>query len=210
MEKVGRNDPCPCGSGLKYKRCCMNRESGGRRNTVLHLVRDAGYADEVADVLEHLHVYMKRAAWQGACHASCSALFVALSELGLDPVLCVGEVEGSDVLFDHSWIEIGGKIVDLAISLPLSETSSATNPIIFGKEVGSGAPSPLTYGVSRQGLDEEAAYVLRTPFVTYMNEWPNDKDGLWSVVQYLLPHKTNIDALRIKYADASRQLVVDR
>ena len=20
--KVGRNDPCPCGSGLKYKRCC--------------------------------------------------------------------------------------------------------------------------------------------------------------------------------------------
>jgi hypothetical protein len=21
---VGRNDPCPCGSGLKYKRCCLN------------------------------------------------------------------------------------------------------------------------------------------------------------------------------------------
>ena len=20
--KVGRNDPCPCGSGLKYKKCC--------------------------------------------------------------------------------------------------------------------------------------------------------------------------------------------
>ena len=23
--KLGRNDPCPCGSGLKYKRCCMGR-----------------------------------------------------------------------------------------------------------------------------------------------------------------------------------------
>ena len=22
-EKVGRNDPCPCGSGKKYKKCCM-------------------------------------------------------------------------------------------------------------------------------------------------------------------------------------------
>ena len=22
VEKVGRNDPCPCGSGLKYKKCC--------------------------------------------------------------------------------------------------------------------------------------------------------------------------------------------
>ncbi len=21
--KLGRNDPCPCGSGLKYKKCCM-------------------------------------------------------------------------------------------------------------------------------------------------------------------------------------------
>ncbi|MBQ3223386.1 MAG: SEC-C domain-containing protein [Clostridia bacterium] len=21
-EKVGRNDPCPCGSGKKYKECC--------------------------------------------------------------------------------------------------------------------------------------------------------------------------------------------
>jgi len=24
--KIGRNDPCPCGSGRKYKRCCMGRE----------------------------------------------------------------------------------------------------------------------------------------------------------------------------------------
>jgi hypothetical protein len=25
-EKIGRNDPCPCGSGKKYKKCCMNKE----------------------------------------------------------------------------------------------------------------------------------------------------------------------------------------
>ncbi|MDD3926439.1 MAG: SEC-C metal-binding domain-containing protein [bacterium] len=25
--KVGRNDPCPCGSGKKYKKCCLGRES---------------------------------------------------------------------------------------------------------------------------------------------------------------------------------------
>jgi len=23
--KIGRNDPCPCGSGLKYKKCCLNK-----------------------------------------------------------------------------------------------------------------------------------------------------------------------------------------
>lgn len=26
-KKVGRNDPCPCGSGKKYKKCCMNKEA---------------------------------------------------------------------------------------------------------------------------------------------------------------------------------------
>ena len=23
--KAGRNDPCPCGSGLKFKKCCLNK-----------------------------------------------------------------------------------------------------------------------------------------------------------------------------------------
>ena len=26
-EKIGRNDPCPCGSGKKYKNCCMGKDS---------------------------------------------------------------------------------------------------------------------------------------------------------------------------------------
>lgn len=25
MDKVGRNDPCPCGSGKKYKKCCLGK-----------------------------------------------------------------------------------------------------------------------------------------------------------------------------------------
>lgn len=27
MEKIGRNEPCPCGSGKKYKKCCMGKET---------------------------------------------------------------------------------------------------------------------------------------------------------------------------------------
>lgn len=25
-EKIGRNDPCPCGSGKKYKQCCHKKK----------------------------------------------------------------------------------------------------------------------------------------------------------------------------------------
>ena len=28
MAKVGRNAPCPCGSGKKYKKCCLLRQDG--------------------------------------------------------------------------------------------------------------------------------------------------------------------------------------
>jgi SEC-C motif len=28
--KTGRNDPCPCGSGRKYKKCCLNKPKARR------------------------------------------------------------------------------------------------------------------------------------------------------------------------------------
>lgn len=31
MKEVGRNDPCPCGSGKKYKKCCMQKSSTKER-----------------------------------------------------------------------------------------------------------------------------------------------------------------------------------
>ncbi len=30
-EKIGRNDPCPCGSGLKYKKCCMGKTAADHK-----------------------------------------------------------------------------------------------------------------------------------------------------------------------------------
>jgi TolA-binding protein len=31
MAKPGRNDPCPCGSGKKYKKCCLPKEEAVER-----------------------------------------------------------------------------------------------------------------------------------------------------------------------------------
>ena len=44
--KIGRNDPCPCGSGKKYKRCCLAQQSASyafwtqQRNASDELTRD--------------------------------------------------------------------------------------------------------------------------------------------------------------------------
>ena len=26
IKNIGRNDPCPCGSGKKFKQCCQNKQ----------------------------------------------------------------------------------------------------------------------------------------------------------------------------------------
>jgi hypothetical protein len=31
MAKIGRNDPCPCGSGKKYKQCCLAKDAAAAR-----------------------------------------------------------------------------------------------------------------------------------------------------------------------------------
>jgi len=37
MRKTGRNDPCPCGSGKKYKKCCMMKDKARQyQDAVLH------------------------------------------------------------------------------------------------------------------------------------------------------------------------------
>ena len=39
-KRIGRNDPCPCGSGLKYKKCCLGREHLGKKEIKKTYLRD--------------------------------------------------------------------------------------------------------------------------------------------------------------------------
>ena len=36
--EVGRNDPCPCGSGRKYKHCCARKQDAMSRVTQVAIV----------------------------------------------------------------------------------------------------------------------------------------------------------------------------
>jgi len=40
FDKVGRNALCPCGSGLKYKRCCIGRDPAPRESLEKHYERE--------------------------------------------------------------------------------------------------------------------------------------------------------------------------
>lgn len=61
MNKVGRNDPCPCGSGKKYKKCCFantfvqgGKEESIRKRLVENLMEL--YNKQYRDTVEEAHV----------------------------------------------------------------------------------------------------------------------------------------------------------
>jgi tetratricopeptide (TPR) repeat protein len=41
MAQVGRNDPCPCGSGNKYKRCCLAKDEAAEHARLQHAALEA-------------------------------------------------------------------------------------------------------------------------------------------------------------------------
>src|SRR5512136_2603068 len=50
-DKINRNAPCPCGSGKKYKQCCLGKDQSPRRARVIlaHHLAERQAAADVAD-----------------------------------------------------------------------------------------------------------------------------------------------------------------
>jgi len=51
-KKTGRNDPCPCGSGKKYKNCCMKKEKEEKKEKIQKSLKDKKFADDLIRILE--------------------------------------------------------------------------------------------------------------------------------------------------------------
>jgi len=51
-ESIGRNDPCPCGSGKKYKQCCLAKDEAKAREARLAAQEQAAQAEPAAEAEE--------------------------------------------------------------------------------------------------------------------------------------------------------------
>ena len=50
--KISRNDPCPCGSGAKYKRCCIDKGFTWVRDADGTVFREIPITEEMRELLE--------------------------------------------------------------------------------------------------------------------------------------------------------------
>ena len=207
-KKIGRNDPCPCGSGKKYKKCCLNRQYVDVKTLMRDVLSKYGYSFDIIDVVTNAYE-MVAMQYAGACHMLSSILYVALSELGYEPVLCIGEialVRRDMACADHSWVELDGKILDLTLCNP-DEGDPVANPVVCGVDVVTNLPPEVVYGVCNAGLDFEANKRYHQPFVDYMDECSYSEHGLWDFVNKICNAEFNIDYLRQKYRNTVRTYV---
>lgn len=162
-------------------------------------------ASAIAKTFAVVHGLVERENWQGACHATTAVTFVLLAAQGIESCPCLGEVIAEFGAFDHSWIEIDGRLFDVAISHTLiPEMSSA--PVIAGRRIDDGLPTPMTYGANSGHPPMGPAALLATmPIGEYMDGFPgHHRLGLWGLASELakeLSLSLSPEDLRSRYAD---------
>ena len=176
------------------------------KQKIKEIVLSCGYKKEMSDIIIKTCDYLKKKQWWGACHACSSVLYVLLSEIGYNPTLCVGEVQTNNYLFDHSWIEVDNKIIDLAISLTLKNGMAVSSPIILDINSTTKEKTQINYGVKGQGFDEQTKILLSLSFNEYMNYFPDNENGLWGVIEEILNKKIDIEKFQEKYKNTERSI----
>lgn len=140
--KIEVNEPCPCGSGKKYKRCCRERIESPMtfwRTNLQKIVDENGISQNYADVFFTFVRFISGHGLEGVCHLASTALHLMYKELGLESSLCTGVVYvGEGCLTPHSWVEVDGKVHDV--------TAHVTRRVRFTK-------SPLFHNVFLDGMD---------------------------------------------------------
>ena len=54
MGKIGRNDPCPCGSGKKYKKCCLSFSPQEKEKIIQGYIKDVMALDKLSNSINSL------------------------------------------------------------------------------------------------------------------------------------------------------------
>ncbi|MPM65084.1 hypothetical protein SDC9_111976 [bioreactor metagenome] len=207
MRVPGRNEQCTCGSGEKYKKCCMNKDPfDSWQNNSDIILGDIDKKENIKSIFFEMLKFIRKENWQGACHASSSVMYVLFKEIGLNPTLYVGEVRSENLSnpFDHSWIEIDDKIVDAAIFLGLNNFQ-AHAPILLNYNIDTVKLTASEYGIHYLGLDNVAQPLLSMPVVKYMDGFPSRPNGLWDIVAEVASSagiKLDMQTIREKYVKA--------
>lgn len=206
---VGRNDPCPCGSGKKYKKCCVNKNLTGIglwKERALTISSEERLVNTFFTVFDH----SVKKSWRGACHGLSSILYILLKEQDVNCQLHLGFVKADAVPFSfcHSWITIDGEVFDIGLyrsNPPVVSPNmyvEVSPPIFKGINLETNEPTPIDFDVTTERVDRIYEQLSRMTLGDYMKGWPDHKDGFWGEIVEIakkLNIHMNIQELQMKY-----------
>lgn len=179
-------------------------------------MHDVAAKEQLGDAVKLPYSVLLRHMWEceyrGACHSTSAILFVLMSERGLRPKLCIGEVRAGGPFFDHSWVELDGKVFDVAVSLPDLSGTPVGGPVFASIDLYYGEVSDLAFGISDgEGLGADA----RIPFENSLNGYaeaqrrePDTGPDIWRRIVHLAPQVglacTVLDLIE-KYGNMTRE-----
>ena len=166
MNSIGRNDKCPCGSGLKYKKCCLEKN---------FLTFDQIECDDrMRVIVKSAYDFIKYNDYRGGCHLISAVIYILLKEEGYsDLVVKTGVVYIAECLFDHSWVEYQGKKIDITVINTLQKVIKLP-PVFLDKLIGAVKPLNYKYGVNRD-LDAEAKKIVSKSLGQYILDGESQK-----------------------------------
>jgi hypothetical protein len=107
--KISRNDPCPCGSGKKYKKCCINKDFEWHETDDGDIARSVQLPDAAREILEELRQSQIRKygrlperVFEGAPPLELVEHYTveAMKKAGVEPALI------------HAYVKTGGLLVN--------------------------------------------------------------------------------------------------
>ncbi|CAN7773779.1 lasso peptide biosynthesis protein [Variovorax sp. LjRoot290] len=181
--------------------------------TALHrakdLARSLPQGDAIVRAYGELLKYVVKERYCGACHSASAILHMVLAELGVNSTLYIGEVGIGRVAFDHSWLEVDGKIFDVAVCMPDGAGELVGGPVFASTDLASGERTRLVYGVATShGLGPEAGTVLGVDLSAYAAIQP--QPNIW-VLGVALAARAGIEDPRfqefqVRYGNVRRTL----
>lgn len=147
--------------------------------------------------------------WDGACHDSSAVLYMLLSEQGITPTLVVGEVGADAGIFDHSWVEVDGKIYDVAVGFPDEGGHDVGPPVFASLNLDTAEPTELAFGIrSPNGLDEVGRFVADATLEQYSRA-QNPQASIWALTPFVGQYcglSLSSEELRTKYGAVTREI----
>ncbi|CAM3386443.1 SEC-C metal-binding domain-containing protein [Marinicrinis lubricantis] len=78
MKKIGRNQPCPCGSGKKYKKCCLEKDQAKlyNRPAAIAQAEEASVSAVTSKPVSDLDMLLEPAHWENESYREVAQLLV--------------------------------------------------------------------------------------------------------------------------------------